>query len=84
MSFETISRKARCQMSKHMGYLKLHEEVTLSLRGLTVWAYTKRGKYLGRVEINRAGLAAYTGRKGTKLLDNMPWERLFARLEKKR
>ncbi len=71
-------------MKKRMGYLRLHEVVALSLRGLTVWAYNKRGKYLGRVEINRAGLAAYTGRKGTKLLGNMRWERLFERLQKKR
>lgn len=71
------------QMKKHMGYLKLNEEVALNIRGLTVWAYGKRGKYLGRVEINRAGLAAYTGVKGKKRLGNMSWERLFERLEKK-
>ena len=70
-------------MRKRMGYLKLHEVVELNLRGLTVWAYTRRGKYLGRVEINRAGLAAYTGKKGTRLLGNMSWERLFERLEQK-
>lgn len=44
-------------------------------------AYTKRGKYLGRVEINRAGLAAFTGKKGGKRLGNMSWESLFHRLE---
>ena len=67
-------------MKKRMGYLKLHEVVELNLRGLTVWAYSKRGKYLGRVEVNRAGLAAYAGRKGTKRLGNMSWETLFTRL----
>ncbi len=55
--------------------MRLHEEVALTRTGLTIWAYSGRGKYLGRVEINRAGLAAYTGRKGKKLLGNMRWER---------
>jgi hypothetical protein len=65
-----------------MGYLKLHEKVALSNVGLTVWAYGKCGHYLGRVEINRAGLAAYIGTTGKKRLGNMSWERLFERLEK--
>ena len=69
-------------MKKRMAYFKLNEVVTLNNPGFTVWAYSKRGKYLGRVEINRAGLAAYTGRKGQKRLGNMSWERFFKRLEK--
>jgi len=68
--------------TKSRGYLRIHETVELTLSGLTVWAYTKRGKYLGRVEINRAGLAAYTGKKGGIRLGNMNWERLFERLAK--
>jgi hypothetical protein len=71
-------------MKKRMGYMKLHEVVELNIRGLTVWAYSKRGKYLGRVEINRSGLAAYTGKKGRKRLGNMSWERLFQRLDKRK
>lgn len=66
--------------SKSRGYLKIDETVELTQRGLTVWAYTKRGKYLGRVEINNAGLAAFTGRKGKKKLGNMSWETFFERL----
>lgn len=71
-------------MRKRMGYLKLHEEVALKLRGLTVWPYSKTGSYLGRVEINRAGLAAYAGQKGRRRLGNMSWERLFQKLEGER
>ncbi len=71
-------------MKQRRGYLRLYEEVALTRTGPTIWAYNGRGKYLGRVEINRAGLAAYTGRKGKKLLGNMRWERLFTRLKKKR
>lgn len=70
--------------ARSSGYLRIHETVELTLRGLTVWAYTRRGKYLGRVEVNRAGLAAYTGRKGTKRLGNMRWETLFERLNQDR
>jgi hypothetical protein len=67
--------------TKSKSYLRLHEEVKLSLRGLTVMAYTKRNRYLGRVEINAAGLSAHTGRKGGLKLGNMSWEKFFERLQ---
>jgi hypothetical protein len=51
---------------------------------LTVWAYNKRGKYVGRVEINHAGLAAFTGRRGKKPLGNLSWEKLFERLAREK
>ncbi len=70
--------------AKSRGYLQLHDTVELTLRGITVWAYTKRGKYLGRVELNRAGLSVATGRTGNKRLGNMSWEQLFERLDKER
>lgn len=69
---------------KSKGYLRVHETVELTLRGLTVWAYTKRGKFLGRVDVNRAGLSASVGKKANKLLGNMTWEQLFERLDKDR
>jgi hypothetical protein len=31
--------------TKNKGYLKVHETVEMTLRGITVWAYTKRGKF---------------------------------------
>lgn len=71
-------------MKKRMGYLKLHEVVELNIRGLTVWAYSKRGKFLGRVDVNRAGLSASVGKKANKVLGNMSWEQLFERLDKDR
>ena len=67
---------------RSQGYLQLHETVELTLRGITVWAYTKRGKFLGRVEVNRAGIAVATGKKGNKKLGNLSWEKLFEVLEK--
>lgn len=66
--------------SKSKGYLKINDEIELSIRGLTVWAYTKRGKYLGRVEINQAGLAVFTGPKGRTKLANLSWQRFFDQL----
>ena len=68
---------------RSQGYLKIHETVELTLRGITVWAYTKRGKLLGRVEVNRAGLAVATGKKGNKQLGNLSWEKLIEVLENK-
>lgn len=70
--------------TKNRGYLVLKEEIELTLRGLTVRAYTKRGKFLGRVDINRAGLQAYVGKKANKVLGNMSWKQLFERLGKDR
>lgn len=67
---------------KREAYLQLKETVPLTLRGITVWAYTKRGKFLGKVEINRAGLAAYTGKKAGIKLGDMRWERFFEQLAK--
>jgi hypothetical protein len=69
---------------KRMGCLRLHEVVTLAKAGLTVWAYNNRGKYVGRVEINHAALAAYIGSTGKKRLGNMSWEKFFERLTKKK
>jgi len=70
--------------AKSRGYLKVHETVELTLRGITVWAYTKRGKFLGRVEVNRAGLQVNVGKKANRVLGNMSWEQLFERLDKDR
>jgi hypothetical protein len=67
-------------MQKRYGYLRINEVIELGRSGIVVWAYTRRGKFLGRVEINHAGLAAYTGKKGTKRLGDMRWERFFERL----
>lgn len=70
--------------TKREGYLVIHEEIELTQRGLTVRAYTKRGKFLGRVDINHAGLKAYVGKKANKVLGNMRWEKFFERLDKDR
>lgn len=48
--------------------------------GLEVRAYSKKDEFLGRLEISHAGIAVYTGAKGTKLLGNLSWEKFFDRM----
>src|SRR5207245_5408600 len=71
-------RRSR-SMTKRTGFLQL-EEIPLNKVGLSVRAYGKKKNYVGRVEINHAGLAAFTGPKGTKCIANLSWEKLFATL----
>lgn len=66
-------------MTKRTGYLTI-DEVPLSRVGLSIRAYGKKKNYVGRVEINHAGLAAFTGPKGKTCIANLSWEKLFARL----
>lgn len=69
-------------MQKRYGYLKIREEIELGRRGLVVWAYRRSGKFLARVEINHAGLAMFTGKRGRKKLGDLSWETLMAQLSK--
>jgi hypothetical protein len=68
-------------MQERYGYLRINEKIQLGRSGLVVWAYSKDDKFLGRVEINHAGLAAYVGKNGTKRLGNWRWEKLFKTLK---
>jgi hypothetical protein len=71
---------AAMKNKKRMGYLKLNEEVELNIKGLTVWAYSKKKKFVGRLEINRAGIEPFVGEKGNTSLGNLSWEKVFERL----
>ncbi|PYU19745.1 MAG: hypothetical protein DMG32_23755 [Acidobacteria bacterium] len=66
-------------MTKRTGFLQL-EEIPLNKVGLSIRAYGKKKNYVGRVEINHAGLAAFTGPRGKKCIANLSWEKLFAQL----
>lgn len=48
---------------------------------LNVWGYEKGEDFTCRLEISRAGIAVYTGRKGNKLLDDFSWKGFIERLE---
>ena len=81
MSDETISRKNR----KRTGTFKMTDEVDLGVRvGLEVRAYDKNGEFVGRLEINRAGLEPFVGEKGKTSLGNLSWEQVFERLSRQR
>lgn len=57
-------------------------EVELGSRPLIVWGYAKTGNLICRVEINRSGIAVYSGKKATKALGEMSWEGLVRQLSK--
>ena len=65
---------------KRSSYLKHDETIELGKRGLTIWGYNKRKKFVCRVEINAAGLALYSGNKGGKKLVDASWEYLVKRM----
>jgi len=67
---------------KRSSYMLYDETIELGKRGLKLWAYGKTGKYVCRVEINAAGIAVYTGKKGGKRLADVNWENLVKRLSK--
>jgi len=66
---------------KQRSYLKYSAEVELGIKPAFVWGYGRSGKFVCRVEINSAGIAVYSGRKGTKRLGNMSWQGLVKRLD---
>ncbi len=68
---------------KRTGYLKLHE-IELRDKCLSVWAYGKKKEFVGRLEINRAGIEPFVGPTGQTSLGNLSWEKVFDRLAKKK
>jgi len=76
---ETDAKKNK----KRTGYFKVREIELTKKVGLEVRAYDMKGKFVGRLEINRAGLEAFVGRKGQKSIGDLSWEKVFARLAKK-
>lgn len=69
--------------TKSKSYLWINEGIELTRRGFSVYAYTRRNKYLGRVEVSQAGIAVHTGRKGGKQLLDQSWATFFEELKKR-
>jgi hypothetical protein len=64
------------------GTFKVKDEMDLGVKvGLEVRAYNKAGDFVGRLEINRAGIEPFVGTKGTTSLGNLSWEEAFRRLK---
>lgn len=68
---------------KRSSYLQYTAVQPLSVKPLRVWAYDKKGRFVCRVEVNGAGLAVYGGKKGTRRVADVTWEKLVDRLAKK-
>jgi V8-like Glu-specific endopeptidase len=68
-------------MRRRSSYLKHDEEVELGIRGLTVWGYSGRGKFVCRMWVNSAGVAIFSGTTGNKRIANVTWEGLVAKLD---
>jgi hypothetical protein len=67
---------------KRSSYLQYTAVQPLSVKPLRVWGYDRRGRFVCRVEVNGAGLAVYGGKKGTRRVADVTWEKLVARLRK--
>lgn len=68
---------------KRTGTFRMRDEVDLGVKvGLEVRAFNKNGDFVGRLEINRAGLEPFIGTRGTTSLGNLSWEDVFERLKR--
>lgn len=70
-----MPRKRRRRSS----YLSV-DDLSLDVRPIVVWGYDKKEKFVCRLEINAAGIAIFTGKKGRKKLCDSSWERLVRKL----
>jgi len=68
-------------MRRSSSYLQYSAVSELGIKPLKVWAYDKRGRFVCRLEINRAGIAVSTGKYGTKRLLDTNWEKFVKRLQ---
>lgn len=66
---------------KYTSYLKI-KELPLTDKDPVIWAYGKNKQFLGRLEISRAGLAAFTGTRGGKRIFNDSWRQFFERIQR--
>jgi hypothetical protein len=76
---ETAKKKNR----KRTGYFRVSKSDLAVKVGIEVWAYDKNDDFVGRLEINRAGLEAFVGPKGRTSIADLSWEKVFARLAQK-
>jgi len=68
---------------RRTSYLQYDQAIELGMTPLYVWGYGKKGKFVCRLEVNAAGLAIYSGKKGGKRLADVSWETLVKKLNTK-
>ncbi len=66
---------------KRSSFLQYTAISELGVKPVRVWGYDKKGTFVCRVEINGAGMAVYTGKKGQKRVGDLSWEKLVERLQ---
>ena len=66
---------------KRSSFLQYTAGSELGVKPVRVWGYDKKGKFVCRLEINGAGLAVYTGKKGQKRVGDLNWEKLVQQLQ---
>ena len=67
-------------MKRRRAYVTV-PEATLDIAPVVIMGYGKRKNFTCRLEINRAGIAVYTGTYGNKRLCDVSWERFVEKLE---
>lgn len=68
------------QAHKRSSYLSTYG-LELRKRPIYIWGYDKAENFVCRIEINAAGLAVYSGKRGGKKLCDLSWERLVKKLK---
>jgi hypothetical protein len=66
---------------KRSSYLSARD-IHIGRGPIKIWGYDKAEKFVCRLEINAAGLAAFSGERGGKKLCDLSWERLVAKLKR--
>ena len=69
-------------MRRRTSYLQYDQAIELGKTPLYVWGYDKAGRFVCRLEVNAAGIAVYSGKKGGKRLADFSWERLVTELKR--
>lgn len=69
-------------MVKRSSYMKYEEYIELGVKPVRLWAYSKTGKFVCRVELNSAGVAIFSGVTGKKRLADVSWEGFIKQLKK--
>ena len=69
--------------SKRSSYLSLRY-LSLDTRPIKIWGYDTSDEFVCRLEINAAGVAVYSGKRGGKKLCNHDWETFVGKLTKRK
>jgi hypothetical protein len=69
------------QKRKRSSYLSARY-LQLETRPVKIWGYDQSENFVCRLEVNSAGVAVFSGRKGTKKICDLTWEGLIQKLSR--